>query len=240
MRRLVHALAAILLAASASAQVGSVANATLLYKSSNPTGTCGARSMTWQTTSNHLWVCEGGVWVDGLAAAVTTFHITNSPGTTLTYSLDLQDTGSNDFLSFDNVATPAKTITFTQTSSAPSLATTVTNGTTTMATSLNNTDAPFFTYTSGIQSVNLLAEAAAQVGFTSNVNVSGGTSSSVYQRNDWLRFDLSGAVNADIALQLQDLSSNDFLTFTNVATPTNIITFTQTSSWFWPLTKIRS
>lgn len=50
---------------------------------------------------------------------------------TTTVDLDLNDVASNTFLSFTNLATPAKTITFTQDSAAPSLTTSVTDGTTT-------------------------------------------------------------------------------------------------------------
>jgi hypothetical protein len=74
MKKLLLALALLLLPALSSAQSPST-TAVLLYRTVDPVGICSPRQFVWQLTSNHLWVCETGLWYDVTAGAGTSFPL---------------------------------------------------------------------------------------------------------------------------------------------------------------------
>lgn len=74
MKKLLLAFALLLLPALSSAQSPST-TAVLLYRTADPVGICSPRQFVWQLTSNHLWVCELGLWYDVTAGAGTTFPL---------------------------------------------------------------------------------------------------------------------------------------------------------------------
>lgn len=50
------------------AQVPPPHNAEVTYFAGDPSGACSNGRLWWNTTSEHLWICESGGWVDTLAA----------------------------------------------------------------------------------------------------------------------------------------------------------------------------